>query len=188
MVDLEYFDVEGPVSDEERVFLAALRGHIDPRVSPWCPREGGSESGALLVVLDIDAPNLVLLTVGVRLRAGSLHGDRLDLQSFVFPHAPSSLAVDASGPPDALAAVAAGWFDTLLHRPIVHQEWLHDRRVYAQRYVFADTGEPLVQSYDRRFAPPGQPEQLISEGHVHCAGWIQTSGLGPPNRQAQLAT
>jgi hypothetical protein len=181
--DLAYFDVDEPVSEVERAFLSAIRRQTEGRMYLWCAREGWSEPGPLLVGLHIDAPEVALLTVGVRVNSDHLHGDRLDHQSYVFPDTPSSLAIDSDGSPDALAATAVTWFETLLGRPIVRQEWLHDGRVYAQRYVFADTGEPLVQSYRRDLAPMGQTEQLIRDGHVFGRGWIQTTGLGEPDQE-----
>jgi hypothetical protein len=177
-----YFDLDEPVSEEERAFLSALRRRTEGVIDLWGAREG-LESGPILVGIHIDAPGVALVTAGVRVRAGHLHGDRLDQQSYVFPDTPSSLAIDHDGSPDDLAATAASWFETLIRRPIVHQKWVHEGRVYAQRWMFADTGEPLVQSFTREWAPSGQPEQLIREGHVYGQGWIQTSGLGQPDQE-----
>ncbi|MEU7820700.1 hypothetical protein [Catellatospora sp. NPDC049133] len=61
-------------------------------------------------------------------------------------------------------------------------EWLHDGVVYADRYLFADSGEGLTQCYARSLAPQGLTERLVAAGHVHGQGWIQTSGLGVPHR------
>ena len=180
--DLDYFEVDGPVSEEEHAFLSALRGWIDGRIYSFSHREDTREAG-LLVGVDVAADHLVLLTVGVRFRSGRLHGDRVDSQLYGFPEQPSSLAIDSAGTPIDLATVAAAWFDALLRRPIVRHEWLHGGEVYANRYVFADTGETLVQMYRQDLAPPGQPEQLIKNGHVFGRGWIQTSGLGSPDRE-----
>jgi hypothetical protein len=186
--DLDYFEVDGPVSEEEHVFLSALRGRIDGRIYPFSYREDSSEARGLLVGLDITADHLVLLTVGLRFRSGRLHGDRMDSQLYKFPERPSSLAIDSEGSPVDLATVAAAWFDALMRRPIVRHEWLHEGEVYANRYVFADTGEALVQMYRQDLAPPGQPEQLINDGHVFGRGWIQTSGLGTPDREIAVGS
>ena len=59
---------------------------------------------------------------------------------------------------------------------------LHAGRVYASRHLFADTGEGLSQMYNRPLAPPGQHEQLIAAGHFQGLGWIDTRGLGEPDR------
>ena len=179
---LAYFELDEPVSEEERAFLSAMRRRTEGLIGLWGAREG-SESGPVLVGIHMDAPGVALVTAGVRVRAGHLHGDRLDDQSYVFPVTPSSLVIDRDGSPDDLAAAAATWFETLLSRPIVHQEWVHEGQVYAQRWMFADTGEPLAQSYRRDWAPSGQPEHLIRDGHVYGRGWIQTSGLGQPDQE-----
>jgi hypothetical protein len=184
--DLESFGVDGDVSDEERAYLSALKRSIDGRFHPWCVREHWSGSGALLVGLHIDAPEIALLTVGVRVSDGDLHGDRMDHQSYTFPVTPTDMAIDSTGSPVELAAATATWFDGLLRRPIVREEWVRRRRVYATRYVLADTGEPLSQSYNRDLAPRGQADQLIRDGHVFGKGWIQVSGLGPPDRVSQI--
>jgi hypothetical protein len=180
--DLAYFEIDGPASDEEHAFLSAIRHRTEGRIYLWGAREGWSESGRVLVGIHIDAPDVALITAGVRVHAGHLHGDRLDDQLYVFPDTPSSLVIDAEGSPKELAAVATTWFETLAQRPIVRHEWTHKGRIYAYCYVFADTGEPLVQMYRDDWAPPGQPEQLIRDGHVYGRGWIQTSGLGQPDQ------
>lgn len=61
-------------------------------------------------------------------------------------------------------------------------EWLRADRVYANRHLFADTGEGLSQMDNRLLAPPGHHEQLIAAGHVQGLGWIDTRGLGEPDR------
>ncbi len=71
------------------------------------------------------------------------------------------------------------WF---ANRPIVRHEWLHRRRVYADCYLFEDSGERLAQTYRSDWAPQGQEQRLIAEGFVHGKGWIQTLGLGEPDR------
>ena len=184
--DLAYFELDEPVTEEERAFLSAVRRRADGRIYLWGAREGWSESGPVLVGIHIDAPDVALITAGVRVHAGHLHGDRLDDQHYVFPDTPSSLVVDADGSPEELATAATTWFETLVRRPIVRQDWVHKGRIYAQRYVFADTGEPLSQMYRNDWAPSGQPEQLIRSGHVYGRGWIQTSGLGRPDQETQV--
>ncbi|KJY31646.1 hypothetical protein VR46_35260 [Streptomyces sp. NRRL S-444] len=62
----------------------------------------------------------------------------------------------------------------------------HHGQVYASRYLFADTGEGLVQSYHQTLAPSEQAEALTRAGHVHGRGWIQTSGLGRPDRVVDI--
>jgi hypothetical protein len=179
--DLGYFEIDGPVSDEERAFLSAIRRHTQGRLDLWGRREG-SASGPVLVGIHVDAPSVALITAGVRVQLGHLHGDRLDDQSYDFADPPSSLAIDVVGSPEELAAAATTWFGDLERRTIVRHEWVHKGRIYAHCYVFADTKEPLAQMYRRDWAPFGQAWRLRRGGHVFGRGWIQTSGLGRPDR------
>ncbi|MGH9488859.1 MAG: hypothetical protein ACRD04_14910 [Terriglobales bacterium] len=55
-------------------------------------------------------------------------------------------------------------------------------KVYASRYLFADTDEGLVEMFNRLLAPPGRQEQLIAAGYVRGRGWVDTRGLGQPDR------
>jgi hypothetical protein len=174
MGDLEWFGFEGHLGDEERAFLAVLRERTEEWAKPWCRREDLREDGALIVGLDVDAPEVALLTVGMHLAGNRIRGDRLDHQLFTLPDPPTSLAIEATGSAADLAVHAAGWLGSILRRPIVRYEWQHSGRVYASRYLFADTGEGLVETYDRRLAPPGQREQLIAAGHSRGEGWLST--------------
>jgi hypothetical protein len=54
--------------------------------------------------------------------------------------------------------ICGHWFGTLLRRPVVRHEWLRSSEVYAHRWLFADSGQPL------------------------CEGRIRTGDLGPPDR------
>lgn len=184
MGDPEWFDFDGPVTDGERAFLAALRQRVEGRLRPWCRREDPlHDGGALIVGIHVDdAPRVALLTAGVHLDDDRIRGDDLDDQHYGLPDRLTSLAIDVTGSPAGLAASVADWFDAILRRPIVRYEWLHTGRVYANRYLFADTGEGLAQMYNRLLAPPGQHEQLIAAGHFHGMGWIDTRGLGEPDR------
>jgi hypothetical protein len=181
--DAEWFDFDGPVSDGERAFLAALRQRVEGRIRPWCTRQDAYlNSVALVVGIDVDAPGLALVTAGVHLDGDRIRGDRLHLEDLALPDHPTSLAIDVTGPPAHLAAAVAEWFAAILCRPIVRYEWLHAGRVYASRYLFADTGEGLSEMYNRPLAPPGQHQKLISAGQFHGRGWIDTRGLGEPDR------
>lgn len=183
MDDPEWFDFDGPVTDGERTFLAALRQRVEGRLYPWCTRQDPlHDDGALIVGIHVDAPQIALLTAGVHLDGDRIRGDSLDHQHYGLPDRPTSLAIDVTGSPAGLAASVADWFDAILRRPIVRYEWLHAGRVYASRYLFADTGEGLSQMYNRPLAPPGQHELLIAAGHFQGLGWIDTRGLGEPDR------
>ena len=183
MDDPGWFDFDGPLSEGERAFLAALRQRVEGRVYPWSRREDAlHDSGPLIVGIHVDAPEQALLTAGVHLDGDRIRGDSLDHQHYGLPDHPTSLALDATGSPADLAAAVADWFDAILRRPIVRYEWLHVGRVYASRYLFADTGEGLSQMYNRVLAPPRQHEQLIAARHFRGRGWIDTRGLGEPER------
>jgi hypothetical protein len=182
MDDPEWFDFDGQLTGDERTFLAELRHRTEGRLHPWCTREGPGDEGSLIVGLHIDAPRVALLTIGVHLDRHRIRGDRLHHQLNTLPDQPTSLALVATGPPADLAAHTAGWFDSILRRPIVRFEWLRSGQVYASRYLFADTAEGLTEMYNRVLAPPGQREQLIAAGYGRGRGWIDTRGLGDPDR------
>jgi hypothetical protein len=189
MDDSEWFDFDGQLTGDERAFLAALRQRTESPLGlrPWCRSAGWSfesppDEGALIVGLCVDAPKVALLTIGVHLEHGRIRGDRLDHQDFMLPEQPTSLALDVTGPPADLAAHTADWFDSILRRPIVRYEWLRSGQVYAFRYLFVDTGEGLAEMYNRVLAPPEQRERLIAAGYSRGKGWIDTCGLGKPDR------
>jgi hypothetical protein len=103
-----------------------------------------------------------LLTVGVYFTETDMRGDCLHNQFLTLPTEPTHLAVTQAGPPQEMAHRAADWFRDILQRPIVRYEWLREGRVYAQRWLFADSGYSLV------------------EGRVH------TGELGPPDRRIHI--
>lgn len=146
----------------ERSFADVLR----TRASTWPPESG---YGTLLddpcgAVLDIDDParHLGLLTVGVYLIGDTLRGDKVHNQLFNLPDRPTPLALQATGSPEELAERAADWFEALLRRPIVRHEWLRSGQVYALCYVFADSGQALVE------------------------GRVRTGNLGTPDRTVPI--
>lgn len=182
---------EADMSPAELTFAAALRAHS----AAWTPTESygniicsnldGSHTRVIAFVSLIDQGGpgergVVLMDAGVHLLDNRVQGDRLDSQDFSLPERPSSWALAATGTYDELAEASAVWFHHVLERPIVLYVWIHDGYAYANRYDFADTGEPLCQGYDKRYAPAGQADELIAAGHVYGKGWIQTTGLPTP--------
>ena len=182
---------ETEMSTAELAFAAALRAHS----AAWAPTESygniicsnldGSHTRVIAFVSPIDQGGpgergVALMDAGVHLLDNRVQGDRLDSQDFSLPERPSSWALAATGTPDELAEASAVWFRYVLERPIVLYVWIHDGYAYANRYDFADTGEPLCQGYDKRYAPAGQADELIAAGHVYGKGWIQTTGLPTP--------
>jgi hypothetical protein len=120
---------------------------------------GETPFGKLLVYADLPGPErLSLLTVGAYLDGFTVRGDVLHNQLFTFPGTPTSLAFTASGNPAELAVVTADWFETIWRRPVVRYEWLRRGQVYADRYLFADTGQSL------------------------CEGRVRTANLTTPDR------
>jgi hypothetical protein len=108
---------------------------------------GETSLGKVLAWLDLvdREQNLVLLTVGVYFDESGMRGDRLHNQLLTLPDEPTDLAVAGTGSPEETARRAADWFHELLRRPIVRYEWLRAGEVYARRWLFADSGDGLVE-------------------------------------------
>ena len=190
--DTTWFEVDpvdaAEMTDAELAFAADLRAHS----SGWTPTDvdgyvAGFATGGLAEPLiacadltDPARPRHLLIHVGVHLSRDRVRGDRLHSQLFSLPEHPSSWALDSVGTRDELVELSADWFRGVLDKPIVLYVWLNDDYAYAARYAFADTGETLIQCYERQIAPAGQAEDLIAAGHVHGRGWIQTIGLPNP--------
>ncbi|WP_405640455.1 hypothetical protein [Streptomyces uncialis] len=179
-------DGEFGFDEAELAFATALREQARswdvPYVHSWVGRPEDDSSLLAFVSLSDKHRRVSLIDIGVHLVGSSVRGDRLRNQLYFLPDQPTSLAMETVGSPQELAERTAAWFETLLRKPIVRHEWEHGGQVYASRYLFADTGQGLGQSYSQTLAPPGQAEALINAGHVQGRGWIQTSGLGRPDR------
>jgi hypothetical protein len=177
------------MSSAELAFAAALRAHssawtttnVDGYVAGYAADGLEEPLVAYAVPTDPANPNRHLISVGVHLLGDRVRGDRLHSQALSLPERPSSWAFDSTGTHDQLAEASVHWFRRVLDKPIVLYVWLHDGYAYAARYAFADTGETLIQYYERKFAPAGQAEELIAAGHVHGKDWIQTVGLPTPS-------
>ena len=180
MEDRTFFELEEDVvlSPEQSAFLHALRARLG-RLRPYC---AAFEPDRLLLILDVDAPDLALVSVGLELRGQELRGDRISIHDWTFPDRLTPDGFVVQGPPADLAARGAGLLESFASRPVVRHEWLHRGRVYAACYLFADTGDRLAQSYEGGLAPSGQERRLSDAGFVHGKGWIQTNGLGEPDR------
>lgn len=181
MDDRGFFDLErdrGPTPFQVE-FLAELRARVEGRLLPYC---ADSDVDMLFVVLDLDAPDVALVNVGLELLGNRLRGDRISVHDRAFPPAPTADGFVVEGPPRLLALRACALFDTYWGRPVAKHEWLHRGRVYANCHVFEDTGERLSQMYRSDWAPRGQEARLVAEGFAQGKGWIQTEGLGVPDR------
>ena len=154
VIEFDWFeeDEEDDLSQAERVFLAHLRG----RASAWpCepqdtqlvePVDGRPHWRAVLdVCAGMELGNLGLITVGVCFDGTSIRGSEVHSQSFsTYPDEWSRVeVVEATGPPEGLAEIAADWFERILARPVERREWWSsDGLTYD--YVFSDTGTGLV--------------------------------------------
>lgn len=180
MDDRVFFEVEDyRLTDDQSLFLSALRCALGDRLRPYCVE---SADDCLFLVLDVDAPELALVSVGLRLCGRSLQGDRISVHDRSFPPRPTRDGFLMEGSPDELAARGSQLLTWFAERPVVRHEWLRGARVYANCYLFEDSGERLAQMYRSDWAPPGQEARLIAEGFVRGGGWIQTEGLGAPDR------
>ncbi|GAA1633344.1 hypothetical protein GCM10009733_032880 [Nonomuraea maheshkhaliensis] len=126
------------------------------------PQPGETSFGKLLVYADLLAPglHLSLMTVGAYLDGAKIHGDRLHNHLLAFPAEPTPLAFTGSGPPAELAAITADWFDAIWRRPVVRYDWLRSGQVYAHRFLFADTGQGLIEGKVRT-AALGTPDRIV---------------------------
>ncbi|WAL69072.1 hypothetical protein ORV05_15300 [Amycolatopsis cynarae] len=189
MSGYQWFDI-GSCEDPEELagdaltFATVLR----ERTASWASEDVDDlllpdADGSLIAALSLADPvsHHHLIHFGVHLGEGRVRGDRLHSQLFSLPDHPSGWALTASGDPRELGAQTADWFRTVLRKPVVLYVWLHHGYAYAARYAFADTGETLIQNYQRGRAPHGQADELIEAGHVHGRGWIQTTGLSRPD-------
>lgn len=180
MDDRTWFGVdEDPLTPLQEAFLVELRGCLGDRLRPY---RAGAAAEPLLLVLDVDAPDLALVSVGVRFDGDEMEGDRISVHDWTFPPSPTADGFRIAGSPSELAARTAALFERFASRPIVKHEWLHNGRVYAHCYLFDDTGERLAQMYRSDWAPRGQEARLVAAGFVYGGGWIQTEGLGQPDR------
>lgn len=67
--DLAFFELEGEtLTAGQLAFLVALRSRLNDRLRPYC---GELTEDSLLIVLDVDAPDTALVSVGLELRRGS---------------------------------------------------------------------------------------------------------------------
>src|ERR1700742_4677874 len=125
---------------------------------------GETPFGKLLAWLDgpESAQHLSLGTVGVYFPETAIRATFLHTQLLTLPADPTPLAVTQAGSPQEMAHRAADWFRDILQRSIVRYEWLREGTVYAQRWLFADSGHGLVE------------------------GRVRTGELGPPDRRIHI--
>ncbi|GAA0350419.1 hypothetical protein NE235_26595 [Actinoallomurus spadix] len=190
-----WFEIDDPANEwgfdaVESAFAARLRelaGSWEVAYAhSWVGRPEDDASLLAVISLSDEPRGLSLVDIGVHVVGSTLRGDRLHNQLYFLPDRPTSLATEAAGSPAHLAEHAAQWFEAILRKPVVRYEWEHNGRVYAERYLFADSGEGLCQRYNDLLAPHGQKASLTAAGHVTPNGWVQTSGLGRPDRVVSI--
>lgn len=181
MDDRAFFEIDDreDLTPFQGEFLAELRVLAEGRLRPYC---ADSDFDMLLLVLDVDAPDVALVSVGLELRGSRLRGDRISVHDRTFPPAPTVNGFAIGGMPSQLASRGYALLDAYWRRPVVKHEWLHRGRVYADCYVFEDTGERLAQMYRSDWAPRRQEARLVARGFLRGKGWIQTEDLGKPDR------
>jgi hypothetical protein len=148
-----------------RLRRAATDWPYDPAVSWAWHVFGDPELVAAVTLTDRDS-RVSLGDFGVHVLApGNVRGDRLHNQTYALPDSPTNLAVEATGTPEQVVAHCAGWFGNILGKPVDRYEWWYRGEIYARRWLFADTGQGLVQSHlaRRRGRPErlGAPDQII---------------------------
>lgn len=152
--DLAFYELDGEtLTASQLAFLTALRTRLSDRLRPYC---GELTEDSLLIVLDVDAPDVALVSVGLELRDGTLRGDRISVHDRSFPINPTPDGFVVEGDPNELAARGSDLLERFANRPIVRHEWLHRGKVYADCYLFEDSGERLAQMYRSDWAPRGQ--------------------------------
>jgi hypothetical protein len=183
------YDDEDALTAGQRLFADVLAARarswpVDPLDTVLLPPPR-TPYGRLLACLDIDDPELRkgVLTVGVHFDGAAVRGDRLHNQDFTLPETPSDLAfaADTGGPAEA-ASRTADWFESVLARPLARCEWRYDRKTYAVRYEYADTGRGVSEGFVDRLAPPELRARLAAEGVAGGRGRIHRAGLGEPDR------
>ncbi|MFJ4837102.1 hypothetical protein [Streptomyces sp. NPDC088746] len=159
MVVNSWFEVEDPEEcgeepwdfcEAELAFLAALRARtVDWRVS-WAPSQVGrpEDESSLLVYISLldEARRLVLGQWAVHFHGTYVLAGRVCDQLFNLYESPEHGFFRASGAVEELAERCAGWFESVLSRPVVRVDRSFEDGQHATRWEFADTGEVLATS------------------------------------------
>ena len=148
-----------------RLRLAATDWPHDPAVS-WAWQVFGDPPLVAAVTLTDHDSRVSLGDFGVHVfTPGIVRGDQLHNQTYALPDRPTNLAVEASGTPEQVVACCVEWFDDILSKPVDRYEWWHRGEIYARRWLFAGTGQGLVQSYvarrRERAGGLGAPDKII---------------------------
>ncbi|RST16474.1 hypothetical protein E2C00_17365 [Streptomyces sp. WAC05374] len=179
---------DGELGSAQREFAAVLAARaaawqvdalstvlLPPRHTPY---------GEMLACLDIEDPERgrIVLTIAAHFDGTTVRADKVHNQNFTLPETRTEFAFTTTGTPAKTAHRTATWFEAVLARPLVRCEWLHEGKVYALRYEYADNGLGLSEGFTPRLAPPELRERLAAEGVDHGRGRINRAGLGEPDR------
>ncbi|MFD3662584.1 hypothetical protein ACFWVF_18595 [Streptomyces sp. NPDC058659] len=152
-----WFEVEDPeecgeepwdFGEAELAFLAVLRARAADWRVPWAPSQVGRPEGesSLLVYFSLldEARRLVLGEWAVHFHGTHMQAGNVCDQLFNLHESPERGSFRASGTVEELAERCAGWFESLLRRPVVRVEWPFKDGKHATHWEFADTGEVLA--------------------------------------------
>ncbi|MBV1849605.1 hypothetical protein [Catellatospora tritici] len=124
-----------------------------------------------------------IFVAGLHYDGAGIRCDTLHNQLYHLPERPTEFAFEAFGGPTELGVAAAAWFEGILRRPVVRHEWLFLGRIYAYRYLMADSGYGLSQMYNRDLAP-----KRDSPPPATPMGWVRVAELGVPDRVVPVRT
>ncbi|MCQ8770449.1 hypothetical protein [Streptomyces telluris] len=189
MKEVPWFEHEtGDLTPAEQEFAAVLAARasawpVDPLSTVLLPARH-TPYGEMLAYLDIGDPerNRGVLTIGAHFDGRTVRADRLHNQNFTLPDIPTEFTFTTAGNPTETAIRTAIWFEAILARPLIRCEWLHEGKVYALRYEYADNGRGLSEGFETPLAPPELQERLAAEGVDRGRGRIDRAGLGEPGR------
>ncbi|MFE6886737.1 hypothetical protein [Streptomyces sp. NPDC057694] len=152
-----WFEVEDPeeygeepwdFGELELAFLAALRAQAANWQVPWASNQVGrpEDESSLLVYVSIvdEARRLVLGEWAVHFYGTHVQAGPVFDQLFNLDESTERGFFRASGTVEQLAERCAGWFESLLSRPVVRVEWPFKDGRPATHWEFADTGEVLA--------------------------------------------
>ncbi|MGW1772403.1 hypothetical protein [Streptomyces sp. NPDC002104] len=132
----------------ELAFLAVLRARAAEWRVPSAPSQVGrpEDESSLLVHVSLhdEARRLVLGEWAVHFYGTHVRAGKVRDQLFTLHESPERGFFRASGTVEELADQCAGWFESLLSRPVVRVAWPFKDGRQATHWEFADTGEILA--------------------------------------------
>ncbi|MFJ7776470.1 hypothetical protein [Streptomyces yangpuensis] len=165
-------ETELELGPEERLFTTVLRERATAWTAPpavsWVAKP--EDDSLLVACVGLgDGPDGWPPLVGLHLTGSTVRGDLLNEHFYWLPEPRTGLALDATGTPRELAALAADWFERVLRMRVVRQEWHHRGRCYATRTLFSNDARDTRDTHDTRGA--------------HDVFDRYVDGLAPPRRR-----